>query len=280
MARSRHEEDTAISRDASAREPAATPLRRTSSQRSGTRTAATCEAGFATIDGVPVNYTLKVSPRARVLRLVIRPTSGLEVVVPRGTGRRQIEQVLHEKARWITTTLARVEREAAAATPPELRDGVLLPFAGQQLRLAIRLGAPMGRFRAIVGEGTLTLTVADASQEVLRAALEAWYRREAPRVFAERLAICNAPFGFAYGRVSIKEQKTRWGSCSRKGNLNFNWRLLLAPLAVLDYVVTHELAHLKELNHSPRFWALVASACPTYAAHRRWLRQHGRTLRV
>jgi predicted metal-dependent hydrolase len=79
--------------------------------------------------------------------------------------------------------------------------------------------------------------------------------------------------------VTIKEQKSRWGSCSRAGNLNFNWRLLLAPLPVLDYVLIHELAHLKELNHAPKFWRLVAAACPNYEAHRRWLREHGRTLR-
>jgi hypothetical protein len=79
--------------------------------------------------------------------------------------------------------------------------------------------------------------------------------------------------------MAIRDQKTRWGSCSRAGNLNFNWRLVLAPPAVLDYVVVHELAHRVELNHSARFWRVVARYCPAMDAHRAWLRTHGATLR-
>jgi predicted metal-dependent hydrolase len=222
---------------------------------------------------------LKVSPRARNLRLVIRHDRGLEVVAPRGTSRARVEEVLRDKAHWVLATLDRVALEAADSAPPPVVDGSMLPFAGRNLTLALRMDAPAGRFRAILLDDVLTLTVAGGSQETVRAALETWYRRRACEIFAERLSVCNAVYGYTYGRVSIKEQKSRWGSCSRKGNLNFNWRLLLAPLPVLDYVVTHELAHLKELNHSDRFWRLVARGSPDYLAHRRWLRNHGRALR-
>lgn len=228
--------------------------------------------------GQTVPYTQRVSARARVVRLVIRAERGLEVVTPRGTSLSRVEQVLREKARWITTTLERLARETAAAPPP-LMSGMALPLAGEHVTLAISTGAPAGRFRIRRSGAVLHLTVADSEQETVRAALEAWYRRQARGVFAERLAVCNARYGFTYGRVTIKEQKSRWGSCSRKGNLNFNWRLLLAPPPVLDYVVIHELCHLKELNHSPRFWRLVAQTCPDYATHRAWLRRHGRELR-
>jgi predicted metal-dependent hydrolase len=248
------------------------------SGRATPRTPPTARTCSSVIAGSPVTYTLRVSARARSLRLVIRPASGLEVVVPRGTSAHEIERVLRDKARWIMQTLERVARESTAVAPA-LADGSILTFAGCPLRLALQTGAPAGRFHAAISGETLQLTVARDTQEEVRAALEAWYRRQAARVFAERLAVCNAAYGFSYGRVSIREQKSRWGSCSRKGNLNFNWRLLLAPLPVLDYVVTHELAHLKEPNHSPRFWALVASACPEYQTQRRWLRQHGRELR-
>jgi predicted metal-dependent hydrolase len=236
-------------------------------------------AAEAMLLGRRVPYMLKVSARARNLRLVIRHDRGLEVVVPRGTGRARVEDVLRDKAQWVLTTLDRVALEAVDSAPPPLVDGNVLPFAGRSLTLALRMGAPAGHFRAILLDDMLTLTVGDGSQETVRAALETWYRRRAREVFAERLAVCNVAYGYTYGRVSIKEQKSRWGSCSRQGNLNFNWRLLLAPLPVLDYVVTHELAHLKELNHSDRFWQLVARGCPNYLVHRRWLRMHGRALR-
>jgi predicted metal-dependent hydrolase len=124
-------------------------------------------------------------------------------------------------------------------------------------------------------EGTLRLFLDSMSPDAVRMAIERWYRRQAHHVFAERAEHWNARFGYNYGRIAIRDQKSRWGSCSRQGNLNFNWRLLLAPLAVLDYIVIHELAHLKEGNHSPRFWALVAGQCPDYRDQRAWLRQHG-----
>ncbi|GAC1450434.1 MAG: SprT family zinc-dependent metalloprotease [Ktedonobacterales bacterium] len=230
------------------------------------------------LGGQRVPYLLKVSARARRVRLVVRPESGLEVVVPRGTLATTYEALLHDKARWVVTTLQRMARETAAAAPPPLVEGRRLPFAGRELTLALRTGASEGHYRATLAADTLTLTVPSARPEIVRAALEAWYRRQSVAVFAERLALCNRPYGFHYGRVSIKSQKSRWGSCSKLGNLNFNWRLLLAPPEVLDYVVVHELCHLKELNHSPRFWKLVAVGCPEYALHRRWLRQHGREL--
>ena len=235
---------------------------------------------FIPARGVMVPYTLRISARARLVRLVIRPEVGLEVVAPKGTPQARIDQVLADKGRWIATTLDRMARETAVAPRKALEDGASLPFAGREIHLTLREGAPSGRFRAsLVGE-TLTLHVAELSQETIRRALEAWYRHQASAIFAERLAACNAGYGFVYGRVAIKEQKSRWGSCSRKGNLNFNWRLLLAPLPVLDYVVVHELCHLRELNHSPRFWSLVARGCPDYAAQRRWLRDHGRSLQL
>lgn len=240
------------------------------------RGAATAEREV-TLAGRRIPYHLRVSPRARHIRLVIRPASGLELVLPRGASAARADQILREKASWIVRTLDRLVVESVSEPAP-LITGSLLPFAGRQLRLAIETGAPAGRFHAALKDETLRLTVAEATQETTRAALVAWYRKQARTIVGERLALWNAHYRFEYARVAIKEQKSRWGSCSRQGNLNFNWRLLLAPLPVLDYVVVHELAHLKELNHSPRFWALVAQTCPDYASKRRWLRQHGRDL--
>lgn len=228
--------------------------------------------------GRTVSYYVRVSARARNVRLVIRPTTGLEIVLPRGASAARAEQWLHEKAAWIVRTLDRVVAETASEPEP-LTSGSFLSCAGRQIQLVLQSGAPAGRFRATLDGDTLRLTTTDTSQETVRAALAAWYRKQARVVIAERLTVWNAHYRFTFGRVSIKEQKSRWGSCSRQGNLNFNWRLLLAPLPVLDYVVIHELAHLKEQNHSPRFWAIVAQTCPDYTAKRRWLRQHGRDLR-
>ena len=201
------------------------------------------------------------------------------MVTPRGVAHARIEEALRQKARWILTTQARMAERVETPTPEPLRDGRALRCAGRLLHLRIVADTTQERTRIHLTGNLLTVTTPTPTQETLHAALEAWYRREARRVIGERLALWNARYGFTYARVTIKEQKTRWGSCSRQGNLNFNWRLLLAPLPVLDYVLIHELAHLKEQNHAPRFWALVAQLCPEYRELRRWLRDHGQELR-
>ncbi len=109
-------------------------------------------------------------------------------------------------------------------------------------------------------------------------ALERWYRRAARAEIAPRLDRACALAGTSYSRLTIRGQRTRWASCSRSGAMSFNWRLLLAPEAVLDYVVWHEVCHLEVMDHSRRFWRLVASRSPDYREHIRWLRVNGATL--
>lgn len=111
-----------------------------------------------------------------------------------------------------------------------------------------------------------------------REALEKRYIAAAREYFPKRAAYFLPLTGGTYQRITIRDQKTRWGSCSAGGTLSFNWRLMLAPPAVLDYVVIHELCHLTHMNHSKAFWALVESVCPDYRTHRKWLKDHGQSL--
>ncbi len=108
--------------------------------------------------------------------------------------------------------------------------------------------------------------------------LETIYREAAKEYFPKRVYYFAHILGVSYGNITIRDQKTRWGSCSSKGNLSFNWRLILAPPNVLDYVVVHELCHRKEMNHSPKFWALVESVMPDYKQYRKWLKENGNKL--
>ena len=112
------------------------------------------------------------------------------------------------------------------------------------------------------------------------AALERWYRRQARTEIGERLDAVTARHGTPYDGLTIRSQKTRWASCSSRGHMSFNWRLLLAPPEVLDYVVEHEVCHLEILDHSSRFWALLEARVPDWRDHARWLRRYGATLRL
>lgn len=104
------------------------------------------------------------------------------------------------------------------------------------------------------------------------------YRDKAREIFEQKVSYYAQMMGASYGRIAIRDQKTRWGSCSGEGNLNFNWRLIFAPAGVLDYVVVHELAHRKEMNHSPRFWRVVEDTMPEYRKYQKWLKENGRGL--
>jgi len=227
-----------------------------------------------TLAGRTVPYTVTISHRARQPRLIVAPGTGLRVVAPLGYDRNRLLNFIRQRQGWILTHLDRFAAlpaaSAAAPLPAEIA------FLGTVHAVGVAV-AP-GRRATVVHEGQrFAVTVPEAA--MARPALEAWLRAAARFAIAAHVASRAGEMGLTYGRVTIRDQKTRWGSCSRAGNLNFNWRLVLAPTAVLDYVVVHELAHRVEMNHSARFWRVVARYCPMYTLHRSWLRKQGTTLR-
>jgi predicted metal-dependent hydrolase len=161
-------------------------------------------------------------------------------------------------------------RELERAQAQVAARGDSVPYLGQVLRVRREPGRQRVHLR---GEELLT----PAGPERVPA-LERWYRRAAYDEISGRLRDACAQAGTTYTKLSIRGQRTRWASCSREGAMSFNWRLLLGPETVLDYVVWHEVCHLEVLDHSPRFWALLARRCPDYRAHSAWLRRHGATL--
>jgi len=148
--------------------------------------------------------------------------------------------------------------------------GDTVPYLGR----ALRLRPEPGRTRVHRRGDVLLVPPGEAA----RPALERWYRRQARAEVQPRLDAAARAVGRPYTRLSIRDQRTRWGSCAAGGAISINWRLLLAPEEVLEYVVRHEACHLAVMNHSPRFWELMARVMPGYEAPRRWLREHGATL--
>lgn len=121
----------------------------------------------------------------------------------------------------------------------------------------------------------LYITMPDKAPGALSLLLEQWYRGQARDIITRRVEHFSSKLNLSYNRIFIKGQRTRWGSCSSLKNLNFNWRLVMAPVEVIDYIVIHELSHLAEMNHSRKFWQLVESHCPDHREHRKWLREYG-----
>lgn len=214
------------------------------------------------IGSPPIEVRLRRNTRAR--RLVLRvgcARSGPTLTLPPGASTATARSFLRDHEAWLRSHLGGSRQRVA------VRDGTLLPFGDGEIRI---VAAPSGRLRLeddmlIVPGRRIDLPVRTGAflQEAARAACAASVARHA------------AALGRAAGRISLRDPRARWGSCTSAGDLMFSWRLVLAPSAVLDYVVAHEVAHLAELNHSPRFWARVRDICPDFAGQRTWLRQHG-----
>lgn len=222
------------------------------------------------------DYSVRRHPRAKNIRIVVGP-EGVTVTIPERTAERHAHAFVRERAQWIERSLARFAAEREAIEARTLADGTAVPFLGSELTVRL-LEGPSGRVTLKGDE--LRVRVPDHARETVAEALERWYRRQAKAIFSERLDAVVARNGTSYARVAIRDQKTRWGSCSTSGTISFNWRLLLAPEAVLDYVVEHEAAHIEVRDHSPRFWALMEERVPDWRSSRDWLRRHGGTLRL
>jgi predicted metal-dependent hydrolase len=213
-------------------------------------------------------YTVRRSDRARRVRVRVDSRDGaVEVVLPRRAAAREAASAVVELRGWISRRQAEVARAQARVAA---RAGTV-PYLGVDLVLRPEVGRTRVHRR-----GDVLLVAED--EGAARAALERWYRRQARIEITPRLDAAAAAVGRDYAKLTIRDQRTRWGSCSSAGAMSFNWRLLLAPEAVLEYVVRHEAAHLAVMDHSPRFWDLMGRLMPGYELPRRWLRDHGATL--
>ena len=212
-----------------------------------------------------IEYTVRRSQRARRVRVAVDPERGVEVVLPERAPKRAAAEAVRELRPWIERRLEEAERARAVVAA---RRGTA-PYLGRTLTLHPQ----PGRTRVHRRGDDLFVPTGDP-----RAALERWYRRMAAKEIAPRLDEAVRALGTGYTTLAIRNQRTRWGSCSSTGAMSFNWRLLLAPEDVLDYVVWHEACHLLVLDHSPRFWSLLERHLPAYAEPRRWLRRHGQIL--
>jgi predicted metal-dependent hydrolase len=222
-------------------------------------------------------YRIRRSDRALYLRILV-DADGVQVVVPRRVPLRNVESFVQEKRPWIERTLRRMRESESEFAPPRAQAGSEIPYLGERLLLNVR--NEEGRKKAhLVRWGPELRVVLPPGME-LRTAVEGWYRRQARSEVAVRLDAAVARAGRSYTSLQIRGQRTRWASCSTSGAMSFNWRLLLSPAEILDYVVEHEVAHLDVQDHSARFWRLLASRSPRWREHEAWLRRHGHALRL
>jgi len=209
--------------------------------------------------------------RRRTIALIVERDGTLTVRAPMRASQVLIQQFIREKADWIARTSARLS--SIVESPARCyADGETFLYLGSTLTLKlVKPQRPALQFK----DG---FTLSQTSQKRGEALFTRWYKEQALEVISARVTHYSQTYGYASARIRISSAKARWGSCSPNGSLNFTWRLVMAPLEVIDYVVLHELTHLKVKNHSRKFWRAVEIVCPEYKKQRKWLREHGEKL--
>lgn len=206
------------------------------------------------------------SARARQIRIRIDPAGNLQIVAPEGARIGPAPDLLRPYARWILRHMDRaVDRAARAVT---IEEGATVPFRGMPVGVCF---VPARHETTEPRDGRIAVGLGAGERQ--EDALYRWYFERAHEVISSSARAWSEALGVRASRLTIRDQRTRWGSCSSKGTLSFSWRLIMAPPEVLEYVVLHEVAHLIEHNHGPAFWALVESHDASYRARKSWLRE-------
>jgi len=222
------------------------------------------------IDGAAVSVTVRVNARAKSYRLSIPHSGGPLLTLPPHGKWSEAEAFLERHRHWLA---ARIKR---APNSTHMGDGGMVPLRGVDHQI-IGTGKIRGRVELAEDAGEAVLLVPGEPAHQARRLVD-WLKDQALVDLTERSAFHAARLGVSVKSIKMRSQASRWGSCSSTGTINYNWRLVLAPPFVLDYVAAHEVAHLVEMNHSPAFWAAVARTLPDMARGRAWLKAHGAQL--
>ncbi|MES2025990.1 MAG: SprT family zinc-dependent metalloprotease [Pseudomonadota bacterium] len=221
-----------------------------------------------------LDYTLVRSKRRSIGFMI--DDDGLRITAPKWVTLTEIENAICEKQRWIFTKLNERREHSARRLQPQMewRDGATLPYLGNDITLRI-LGTQSAGIVYDAESKELTVCLPSAAAErQLKDRVQGWLQLEAKRIFAERLPVYAEKLDVSYQSFALSSAMTQWGSCTADGKIRLNWRLIHFALPLIDYVIAHELSHLREMNHSPQFWATVQSVFPEFAAAKKALRDH------
>ncbi len=224
-------------------------------------------------------FIAEVIRTQRIKSADIRVEDGaVSIVVPDLLDAKRIAKLLSDKKTWINAKI-RLHQEAQPTTNKSFISGEAFPYLGRNYRLKVYSGA-FNPIKLIQGQLTVTVPGGKKNADAIRNALIHWYKEKAEAKLREKVKRNIDAVGVSPRSVGIKSYKSRWGSCSAKGKVDFNWKIIMAPNHIVDYVVAHELCHLKHHDHSPKFWKAVERLIPDYANCREWLKQNGNFIQI
>lgn len=219
-----------------------------------------------------IEYQVQRNSRSRNLRLRITAKAEVIVSAPPRASDRVINNFVCDHTDWILKHLAKMKARKVTKSPDELT------VFGKTYKRVIHEKDPSRSHPVFIQGDELHIQPVTQTAASIQKAFETFLKTTAQKYIVPRTQQLAEVMGIDYTTLTLRDQKTRWGSCSSQGGLNFNWRLVQYPTKVIDYVIIHELAHRREMNHSHRFWAIVAKYDPDYLSHRKWLQKYGSTV--
>ncbi|MDQ2087472.1 SprT family zinc-dependent metalloprotease [Herbivorax sp. ANBcel31] len=238
-----------------------------------------------TLDGVKIQYELVRSNR-KTVAIKLSEDGNIKVSAPFGVTQNQIDEIIKDKLSWILKKqqeLKKLYREKNVKRTFE--NGERISYLGKEYFLEIVEVIEDSKPKVVINDGNMVIyinercIVKDKSREI-RNIIKMWLVERFRDIAIERIEKYKSIIRVSPKKITIREQKTRWGSCSSKGSINLNWKLVMAPMEVLDYVIVHELCHMREMNHSKNYWKIVSSIMPDYTEHRKWLKENGHKLGI
>jgi len=231
-----------------------------------------------------IPYTIVKTRRRKTIGIIIDRNGEVKVHVPYGAAERQIYEVVQKKADWIIEKVNEVKERNSNLTSRQYISGEKLLYLGKEYTLEV-VEKDLKKAGVHLNDNTMEVHISgelsgENRKKAIKEALIKWYRERMAEIVKERIDKYALQLKVFPCKVVIKDQKTRWGSCSEKGNINLNWRLIMAPLHIIDYVIVHEMCHLKVMNHSKDFWTLVESVLPDYRESRKWVKVNGNRLEI
>lgn len=231
------------------------------------------------INNIDLLYTIKHSNRRQTICLKALSPEKIEIILPAGIRNFNIEKFLYSKFNWIQAKVNNLRTLAETPVNKDINNGNLILYCGETYELQI-MYHQASESKIKLNNKTIAVhlpqnTSVSSINHKCASILEHWYKTNAEKILIQKTQYWSSKLGTCPKKINIKDQKTRWGSCSSLGNINYNWRIVMAPNNIIDYLVIHELAHLIQPNHSINFWKIVEKYCPHYQNCRNWLKVNG-----
>lgn len=222
-----------------------------------------------------IQYDVAYSAKRSTLEISVEPPDLVHVVAPEGASDEVILNKVRSRAHWIIQRLFELRDMAFVPIKREMVSGESFLYLGRNYSMQVTVKTDAGPPTVGLINGKFQVTVATRDETIILRALEEWYKQKALEKISERIKLYESKLLVKPKKIRVKDQQKRWASCTSNGELLFNWKCVMAPSPVLDYIVVHEMAHLIEHSHSQKFWDIVASILPDYISRKEWLKNNG-----